>query len=403
MKTNFLLVGHGGFYNRGCEAIVRGTVSILHESFSNCDITLISSSAKADKDMAAVDSDLAGISIPVIEGAHKPSLAWFWQTFNRRILHPHMPFRDFLERSYYRKSDVVLSIGGDNFSDDYGGPKHCFDSLHFARAYGAKTVIWGASIGPFSPTKKEQEWAQELKKCDLITVRETSTQDYLRKLDVVDNVKIVADPAFLLPAFRPKAEFDPDFFGHGPVVGIGMSDLLSKYGTSKTEYVRVFSEFVEYLLKKYSAKILLVPHVIDTHPHRDDLSVCKDVIGALNCSGDIELLPETYNACEMKYCISKCDYFIGARTHSTIASFSTMVPTISIGYSLKAHGINHDLLGNDEYVIPHNKLSFEILKEVFGILKKNEDTIRKRLNARIPAVKEEAMKAGRYLLEKCGV
>ena len=60
----------------------------------------------------------------------------------------------------------------------------------------------------------------------------------------------------------------------------------------------------------------------------------------------IRVLPEGLNASEIKWIISQCSAFIGARTHSTIAALSSSVPTISLGYSLKAKGINEDIFGN---------------------------------------------------------
>ena len=48
MKT-FLLVGHGGFYNRGCEAIVRCTNSLLQERFRDTHIILSSRSYQQDR------------------------------------------------------------------------------------------------------------------------------------------------------------------------------------------------------------------------------------------------------------------------------------------------------------------------------------------------------------------
>ena len=50
--------------------------------------------------------------------------------------------------------------------------------------------------------------------------------------------------------------------------------------------------------------------------------------------------------------------FIGARTHATIAAYSSCVPTLVVGYSIKARGIAKDLFGTDEgYVLPVQALA----------------------------------------------
>ena len=49
------------------------------------------------------------------------------------------------------------------------------------------------------------------------------------------------------------------------------------------------------------------------------------------------------NCMQLKYDISKCRFFVGARTHATIAAYSTCVPTLVVGYSVKSRGIARDL------------------------------------------------------------
>ena len=45
--------------------------------------------------------------------------------------------------------------------------------------------------------------------------------------------------------------------------------------------------------------------------------------------------------------------FVGCRTHSTIAAYSTCVPTLVVGYSIKSRGIAKDLFGDyKDLVIP---------------------------------------------------
>ena len=57
---------------------------------------------------------------------------------------------------------------------------------------------------------------------------------------------------------------------------------------------------------------------------------------------------EDHNCMELKGIISKCRFFVGARTHSTIAAYSMGIPTLVVGYSVKARGIARDLLGGEE-------------------------------------------------------
>lgn len=63
---------------------------------------------------------------------------------------------------------------------------------------------------------------------------------------------------------------------------------------------------------------------------------------------------------QLKDCIARCSFFIGARTHATIAAYSSCVPTLAVGYSVKAKGIATDLFGTEKnYVLPVQEIHSE--------------------------------------------
>ena len=99
------------------------------------------------------------------------------------------------------------------------------------------------------------------------------------------------------------------------------------------------------------------------------------------------------NCMELKGYISRCRMFIGARTHATIAAYSTCVPTLVIGYSVKAKGIAKDIFGTYEnYVLPVQSLKDEKdLINAFEWMRSNEDSIRKHLINFIPKYKEKGL------------
>lgn len=78
--------------------------------------------------------------------------------------------------------------------------------------------------------------------------------------------------------------------------------------------------------------------------------------------------------------------FIGARTHSTIAAYSQCIPTLVIGYSVKARGIAKDLFGTEEnYVFPVQKITNEndLIAKVKWLIE-NYDSIKKHLEKIMP-------------------
>jgi len=396
-----LLTGHGNFRNRGCEAIVRGTAMIIRESIPQSGIVLQSRSLEYDIPYARENAIALDSIIPYErDTTQRWSRAWWRQRFRRRIQSGDMNIGAFLNIPVYQNYDVVVSIGGDNFTDDYGSPKFYFDSLVGARMAGAKTVIWGASIGPFRDGRKARRWKSVLDQVDLITVREPTSVDYLKSLGVSENVREVADPAFLLPTQPPQTDLTVEK-GNGIVVGIGASALVTQYGRTLQDYVAANVEFIRYAVSAHKARICLVPHVFvhGATKANNDLATCGEIAALLPKSCPVTIMPPAWNACEIKHFISQCDYFIGARTHSTIASLSTYVPTISIGYSPKATGINRAIFGTDEYVISIKDLTRDSLIARFDRLLTNESEVRQQLKKTVPLLCSSARRAGEYLRE----
>ena len=63
---------------------------------------------------------------------------------------------------------------------------------------------------------------------------------------------------------------------------------------------------------------------------------------------------DNLNAAERKYLISRCEMMICCRTHASIAGYSSGVPTLVLGYSVKSAGIGRDM-GMENWVIPIEK------------------------------------------------
>ena len=101
---------------------------------------------------------------------------------------------------------------------------------------------------------------------------------------------------------------------------------------------------------------------------------------------------EDGNCCELKGYIARCRFFVGARTHATIAAYSTGVPTLVVGYSVKSRGIARDLFGTEEnYVLPVQNLKTDAdLVSAFRWLQCQEETIREHLVAFMPQYIERA-------------
>ncbi len=397
--AKILLVGHAGSQNRGCEAIVRCTVHIIRRHIKIADFTILSRDPRSD--LKTLLPDLPGLVIPHDQQGppKRYTLQWLVEGLHRRLL-PGSPSQEcFANRDLYRGSDVVISVGGDNFNDHYNySPVPFLEELSFARSQGALTVIWAASIGPFHTRRFEKKWVRELREVDLITVRENFTLQYLKSLGIEENVRLVADPAFLVKP-DSRGVIESWLNKSGKLVGIGISNLISHYGTSQQGYLNALTLFCEQILSDATSGIVLVPHVYGEPGDQNDKELCEVLAGKLGHKDRVYAISADYNACQLKHIIGQCDFFIGARTHSTIASLSSLVPTLSIAYSAKAYGINEQIFGHTEYVLGMSEMSESSLKEKFLLLCKDRSEIVERLSQRLPIIEAMSERGGQYLAE----
>lgn len=123
----------------------------------------------------------------------------------------------------------------------------------------------------------------------------------------------------------------------------------------------------------------------------DDRSILNKLYDEFKKSERIVVIQDC-NCMQLKGYIAKCRFFVGARTHATIAAYSTEVPTLVVGYSIKSRGIAKDIFGREEnYVIPIEQIKEENkLTQAFIWLQENENHIREHLKKRMPQYIKDA-------------
>lgn len=410
MKT-ILLGGHNNFGNRGCEALVRSTVMLIHAHVGR-DVRILVPSLDPVRDGAQwPDASTHGVefvraSLPPGTWSYLSRICTRLPIFTRipwPALTPDAALSENLDRC-----DAFLSIGGDNWSLDYDLASLFFfvGEARAAQARGKPALLWGASVGPFDRMPAiEHSMLAHLRALDLISVRESSSRAYLDKLGVHDNVVDVTDSAFLmLPQAEGVAE---ELVRNGvPTLGLNLSPIvdrmLARNGRSG-ELIAQSAAFVKRILATTDLDVLLIPHVVPLtgQGFANDMNTHDQLLAALG--GEqvrLRRAPGHLNAPQLKHLISRCQYFIGARTHATIAAMSTGTPVLSIAYSVKARGINRDLFGHERYIVPTLSLSADSLWEGLDLLRNEESEIRTLLAARIPEWKAKAGAGARWLAEK---
>src|SRR5690606_18868608 len=258
----------------------------------------------------------------------------------------------------------------------------------YAMRTGKPVSLWGASVGPFSAVPEFERFVtKHLARMSFIGARESVTYRYLTEQLGLGNVVQVADPAFgLTPEPVDVEEFWPA--NAAGVVGLNLSPLITRY-RPKGEDRSVLLDEVTKFVKEVAASgygVLLVPHVVPLTgaTKNNDAFYMQGIIDRVGSLDSVRMAAPRLNAAQLKHVLSMCRFFIGARTHATIAALSSGVPTGSIAYSVKAKGINQDLFGHTNYVLDTAMVSAKSLSELASKLVAEEEPIRERLASAMP-------------------
>jgi polysaccharide pyruvyl transferase WcaK-like protein len=376
---------HGGSRNRGCEAIVRSGIPIIKRSFPNAIINLASFNPETDKVIPMIDTIYDGSKIDI----KKYSFVWFVSAFRFKL------FKDenyFFRQKHKRILDLVpshdlfLSIGGDNYC--YGEQPWLYEVDRCIKSTGKKIVLWGASIGEEDLSADK---IKDLKTLDLILARESITKEILESKGIT-TVKLCADGAFTMD----KEELPlPEGWQEGNTLGFNFSPLVWKKNKDSFQAAK---NLVKHILDTTDMTVALTPHVIE--PGNDDFECLTDFYNEFKTTGRVLLLPNNLNAIQYKGYIARMRFFIGARTHATIAAYSNLVPTMVLGYSVKSKGIAKDIFGEERLVLSLQKISdSELLIASFEELQRDELEIKEILTQRIPEIRKMSFKAADYLAE----
>lgn len=344
---HYLLYAHGGSYNHGSEASVKCDIKLLRKISPNCRITLSSHFPEQDVQFNIDADEIIGRNL---NGRTNEEI--YAETIDR-----------------ITPETICLSIGGDCYC--YPNWQRYAAIHNAAIRKGAKSILWSCSA---EPSMIDAEMLEVFKTHTLICARESITFNALKERGLT-NVIQTADIAFTLKAQKTSIP-------SGKYVTLNLSPLVLRKNPGA---LAAYQRLVDEILGKTEYSIALVPHV--------EVSVDNDLDALSQLHGDESRLfraPAGLCAAEYKYIISKSEACAAARTHATIAAWSSLVPTIAVGYSAKARGIANDL-GQGEFVLDINTLDGDTLCGVFSKLLLRSAEIKGKLDAKVTECRLRAL------------
>ncbi len=402
-EKKIVLYMHAGSGNHGCEAIVNSLCHMLKEK-----PLVVTNSEKEDRKYSLAPSGGEALCELAEErhfSEHRLAHLFYygWRKLTKDaesfIRYRYGAVFDRPLRKYAEDKKggypLAVSIGGDNYCYDI----MVKDLMLANRAFhdrGAKTVLLGCSVEPellAAGKDGRNKLAEDMNLYDLIIARESITYEALKKVVPEEKLRLIPDPAFTLGTKQLPL---PEGFAGRNTIGLNVSPMIQDSEGKDGITMANYKALMEHIIQTTDMQIALIPHVV--WDRNDDRKPLRELYEAFKGSGRVVWIGD--GSCEeLKGYIGRCRMFIGARTHATIAAYSSLVPTLVVGYSVKAKGIAKDLFGSYEnYVLPVQQLQDkEDLIGAFEWLRDYEEDIRRDLCRVMPAYREKALEAGKEI------
>ncbi len=342
---NIVFAPFAGCYNKGSEAIIRCLHKYLRDELGEYNLTILSANPSTDTEEL---SDLSQTRVLPILPERKGMRFAAKVLFRAGAMRSGARFRSSHLSSVFDWADAMFEIGGDTVGLHYGGPWVSLELLGRMKRLGKTAAIEAASVGPFKAGVMERHAKRVLASLDAVCAREQITYEALREMGLT-NVYRVADPAFLLEPIPVELPGWPD----DRVLGVGISASFARYlGRSTERYIKDSVSLISTFLETSRGCVAFIPHVFFRQEKTDDFSISEEIAQQCKLQERIWMLPHRrFGPGQLKYVIGRCDAFIGARTHATIAALSQRIPTATLTYSHKSRGIFKDAYGSERYVV----------------------------------------------------
>jgi polysaccharide pyruvyl transferase WcaK-like protein len=193
-----------------------------------------------------------------------------------------------------------------------------------------------------------------------------------------------------------------------PLIGLNVSGLIGldpdqathRFGL-RANYMDALVGFIRKLMQEPDLRLLLIPHVMSPlGSPGSDAEACLRLLDKLSPSlaSRVRVAPTHLDECEVKWLISKTNWFCGTRMHSTIAALSSGVPTAAIAYSDKTLGVFESCGVGNQVIDPRQLETQAVVERLIESFESRAQT-RQVLSTTIEGVKARAAEQFRRITD----
>lgn len=295
----------------------------------------------------------------------------------------------------FRRAKAVFVKGGGFLHAYSGGLIESYKIFFFlyhinlSLSMGIPVYILPNSFGPFEGKKVKDMIYSCLRKCQVVTARESISQEMLKSVGI--SSEVFFDLAFHMGTedMSERLKIKEMLLNNGIPIGEKkcVAITVRPYRFAKVKSEAMYLKYKEAILYLFQWLVsnnyfpCFVEHVYDRNAHESD-RICIDELRKMIPS-DIKygvISNKNFNCHKMKSIYSQFDYTVGTRFHSVIFSISAGVPSIAITYGgNKGRGVMKDI-GLEDYSMPIEDISGEKLVKMFRMLVENKDEVGNKIS-----------------------
>jgi polysaccharide pyruvyl transferase CsaB len=227
----------------------------------------------------------------------------------------------------------LLILGGGGILFDAEAATYLREVI-LAEEKGVPVMVYAVGAGPLQDPAAQRLVRSALNRATVVTVRERRARQLLEHIGVNCDIRVTADPAFLLaPQPLPADAIEAEVFeGERNLVGMSVREPgVAAPDLDQDFYHAMLANAADYMIDRLNADLLFVPMERRTL----DLQHSHAVIAKMAYADRAVVLKGEYTSGQLLSLIGKCTFAVGMRLHFLMFAALQGVPFVALPYAEK--------------------------------------------------------------------
>ena len=360
-KIDVMISGYYGFHNSGDDSILKAMVDSISAARPELRILALSNDPAETKAVYGIDA---------IHRFYFPQILW-----------------------NMRKTRLLISGGGSLIQDVTSDKSltYYLGIIRMAKLMGAKVMLYANGIGPICHESNHKKIRTVLNEVDLITLREPSSLEELKRFGVnKPRILVTADPAFHLVAASPEESAYLVSKTGLPKGRKYCGIALRPWKKADKDMEKTVALVADYIKQTYDMEVLLIPM-----QQSKDIPTARNVLGFMKEKG--YLLEEHATPSQLLGIVGGAEFILGMRLHILIYAAKMGTPVIGLTYDPKVEATMRYI--GQEFIEPVENINPITLCRYVDEIMKNPEALNQELMTVGEDAKAKALENTRLALE----